>query len=168
MDIRTSRWAASLAALCFVAPAFAQQPPATPAKPGQQAPRLTKVAAEKLIQEQDAKRIEAMVKADLPALETLFTKDMVYTHSSGKVDTKVTLLEALKAGTTKYLSVGLSEQKYQVLGNTVIVTGIADVKVQGAQGEVAFKARFTEVWTRQRNEWRFAAWQTTKLAEEKK
>lgn len=162
MKIQTSRWVAPLAALCLITPAWGQE--AKPAQP----PRLTKADAEKTIKEQDAKRIEAMIKADLATLETILAKDLTYTHSNGKVDTKETLLDALRMGTTKYLAVTFTEPKYQVYGNTVVATGIAEVKVQNGTTEVAFKARFTEVWTRQRNEWRFAAWQTTRLPEEKK
>lgn len=162
MKIVTSRWIAPLAALCLVVPALAQD-----AKPAQ-APRLTRADAEKAIKEQDAKRIEALLKADASALETILAKDLTYTHSNGKVDTKESLLEGLKAGTIKYLGVTLADPKYQVYGNTVIVTGLADIKVQSGPNEMAFKARFIEIWTRQRNEWRFAAWQTTRLPEEKK
>ena len=162
MKIHTLRWAATPTVFCLTIPVLAQD-----AKP-QQPPRLTKADAEKAIQEQDAKRIEAMLKGDLVTLETILAKDLTYTHSSGKVDTKESLLEALKTGATKYLGVTLSEPKYQLYGNTVIATGLAEVKVKSGANEVAFKARFIEVWTRQRNEWRFAAWQTTRLPEEKK
>lgn len=162
MKIHTVRWAAPLVAFCLVAPVLAQD--AKPAQPQ----RLTKADAEKAIKEQDAKRIEAMVKADLTTLETILAKDLTYTHSNGKVDTKESLLEALKTGAMKYVSVAFTDPKYQVYGNTVITTGVAEVKVQNGANEVAFKARFIEVWTRQRNEWRFAAWQTTRLPEEKK
>lgn len=115
----------------------------------------------------DTQRIEALVKGDLAALETIFTKDLTYTHSNGKVDTKESLLEALKTGATKYLAVTLSDKKHQVYGNTVLVTGVAEIKVKSGENEVSFKARFTEVWTRQKGEWRFAAWQTTRLPETK-
>ena len=153
------------AALVASAPVFAQQ-----ATPTQQAtPQKTPTRAEAIAATNDAetKRIEALVKGDMAALEAMFTKDMVYTHSNGKVDTKETLLESLKTGATKYLAVVLSEKKHQVYGNTVIVTGIAEVKVKSGENEVAFKARFTEVWTRQKGEWKFALWQTTRLPETK-
>ncbi len=144
------------AALVIAAPVFAQQK-TTP----------TRAEAIEATNAADVKRIEALVKADITVLDALFTKDMVYTHSSGKTDTKETLLDALKTGATKYLSVVLSEKKHQVYGNTVIVTGITEVKVKSGENEVAFKARFTEVWTRQKGEWHFAAWQTTRLPETK-
>ncbi|MBB6048923.1 nuclear transport factor 2 family protein [Armatimonas rosea] len=147
------------AALVAPAPVFAQQAPA------QKTP--TRAEAIAATNEADTKRIDAMVKGDLAALETIFTKDLTYTHSSGKSDTKESLLEAMKTGATKYLAVTLSEKKHQVYGNTVIVTGLTEVKVKAGENEVAFKARFTEVWTRQKGEWRFAAWQTTRLPEAK-
>ena len=152
-------------ALVAPAPVYAQQATPTQQATPQKAP--TRAEAIAAANDADTKRIEALVKGDMAALEAIFTKDMVYTHSSGKVDTKETLLEALKTGATKYLSVVLSEKKHQVYGNTVIVTGIAEVKVKSGENEVVFKARFTEVWTRQKGEWRFALWQTTRLPEAK-
>lgn len=147
------------AALVAPAPVFAQQPPT------QKIP--TRAEAIAATNEADTKRIDAMVKGDMAALETIFTKDLTYTHSNGKIDTKESLLEAMKTGATKYLGVTLSEKKHQTYGNTVIISGIAEVKVKAGENEVAFKARFTEVWTRQKGEWRFAAWQTTRLPEAK-
>jgi ketosteroid isomerase-like protein len=147
------------AALVAPAPVFAQQAPTQKIPTRAEAIAATNAA--------DTKRIEAMVKGDLTALETTFTKDLTYTHSNGKVDTKESLLEALKTGATKYLAVTLTEKKHQVYGNTVLISGIAEVKVKAGENEVTFKARFTEVWTRQKGEWRFAAWQTTRLPEAK-
>ena len=154
------------AALLVAAPVFAQQTVAPQAAP-QQSNRLTKEEAIAATDAADAKRIEALVKGDLEALDKIFAKDMIYTHSNGKVDTKESLLAALKEGKTKYLSVGLSDKKHQNYGNTVIIAGIAEIKVKAGENEVSFKARFTEVWTRQKGEWHFAAWQTTRLPEEK-
>lgn len=138
------------------APVFAQQK-TTP----------TRAEAIEATNAAETKRIEALVKGDVDALDALFTKDMVYTHSSGKVDTKEILLESLKTGATKYLSLVLTEKKHQVYGNTVVVTGLAEIKVKAGESEVGFKARFIEIWTRQKGEWKFAAWQTTRLPEAK-
>ena len=153
------------AALVAPAPVFAQQATPTQQATPQKAP--TRAEAIAAANDADTKRIEALVKGDMAALEAIFTKDMVYTHSNGKVDTKETLLESLKTGATKYLAVVLSEKKHQVHGNTVIVTGIAEVKVKSGENEVAFQAHFTEAWTRQKGEWKFALWQTTRLPETK-
>jgi hypothetical protein len=143
------------AALVVSAPVFAQQ----------KSP--TRTEAIEATNAADTKRIEALLKADTEALDTLLAKDMTYTHSNGKMDTKETLLEAIKTGATKYLSITLSEKKHQTYANTVVITGVAEVKVKAGENEVAFKARFIEVWTRQKGEWRFAAWQTTKIPEAK-
>ena len=36
----------------------------------------------------DRRRMEAMCKGDIPALKGLLADDLVYTHSSARVDTK--------------------------------------------------------------------------------
>ena len=167
---RFSSLAAFIALAGLVAPglAFAQDAPPAAQPPAQTAPRLSAKEAVAAVKQADLDRIAAMVKVDIAALETVFDDKMVYTHSSGKVDTKASLLEALRTGATKYMSVEFVEPEYQAFGNTVVCTGVAKVSVKNATGDVNFSARFTEVWTRKRGVWKLVVWQTTRLPEEKK
>lgn len=49
-------------------------------------------------------RLAALVAADLHALEHLLHPDLEYTHSTGRVDNRQSLLELMASGTTRYMS----------------------------------------------------------------
>ena len=48
--------------------------------------------------ELDKQRMDAMAKKDLAALNTLISDDLVYTHSSARLDTKKTLIGNMESG----------------------------------------------------------------------
>ena len=50
--------------------------------------------AEKII-ELDRQRMEAMAKKDIATLNKLISNDLVYTHSSARLDTKESLIGAM-------------------------------------------------------------------------
>ena len=47
--------------------------------------------------------------------------------------------------------------------STVVIVGLAQISVKSPSGPTRFRARFTDVWARQQERWRFVAWQTTRL-----
>lgn len=113
----------------------------------------------------DKKRMEAMAKKDVAALKTLLCKGLVYTHSSGRQDTKDSLIQGMESGTTVYTSIVPSEVKAQDLGNAVVLTGVAAISVNSSGKANSFRVRFTDVYENQNGTWRMIAWQSTKLPE---
>jgi ketosteroid isomerase-like protein len=75
--------------------------------------------------ELDKKRMAAMSKKDIATLNALLSDDLVYTHSSARLDTKQSLIGAMESGATVYTSVEPSEVKAQDLGDAVVLTGVA-------------------------------------------
>ena len=43
-------------------------------------------------------RYRAMVRVDIDRLDTLLDDDLIFTHASGKIDSKRTFLESLRSG----------------------------------------------------------------------
>ena len=74
----------------------------------------------------DKKRMRAMAAKDTA---TLLADDLVYTHSSARLDTKQSLIANMKSGATVYSAVDPSEVWAQDLGDAVILTGVAQIKV---------------------------------------
>jgi hypothetical protein len=118
-----------------------------------------------MIIELDLKRKTAMAQKDTAALKNLLCKGLVYTHSSGRQDTKQSLIEGMESGKTVYTSMVPSEVKAQDLGNAVVLTGVAAISVDSNGKPNSFRVRFTDVYENQNGTWRMITWQSTKLPE---
>jgi len=111
----------------------------------------------------DRKRMDAMGKKDIATLNTLIADDLIYCHSSARLDTKQSLIGAMQSGATVYTSVVPSDVKAQDLGDSVVLTGIAQIKVVSNGTPNAFGVRFTDVYAKRGNNWQMVTWQSTRL-----
>jgi len=111
----------------------------------------------------DKERMQAMADKDIAKLDNLLCKDLIYTHSSARLDTKQSLIAAMESGATVYTAVEPSDVTARDLGDVVVLTGIAqiDVVLDGAPN--TFGVRFTDVYQNQNGTWRMVTWQSTKL-----
>ena len=111
----------------------------------------------------DRRRMLAMAKKDTATLESLLADDLIYTHSSARLDTKRSLIDAMVSGKTVYTGVEPSDVKAQDLGDTVVLTGVAQIKVTANGAANAFGVRFTDVYARRDGRWQMVTWQSTRL-----
>ena len=111
----------------------------------------------------DKKRMTAMAQKDVAALKNMLCKGLIYTHSSGRQDTKESLITGMESGSTVYTSVVPSEVKAQDLGNAVVLTGVAAISVNSKGKPNSFRVRFTDVYENQNGTWRMITWQSTKI-----
>ena len=118
-----------------------------------------------MIIELDKKRMTATAQKDTAALKTMLCKGLVYTHSSGRQDTKQSLIEGIESGSTVYTSLVPSDVKAQDFGNVVVLTGVAAISVNSKGKPNSFRVRFTDVYENQNGTWRMVTWQSTKLPE---
>ena len=70
-----------------------------------------------------------MAQKDLATLNELISDDLIYTHSSARLDTKKSLIGNMESGATVYTSVVPSDVKAQDLGDTVVLTGSCKISV---------------------------------------
>jgi len=105
------------------------------------------------------RRIEAMVKGDVQALEEILADDLIYTHTTARLDTKASFIDAVKTGKSNYKSVDRKNVEVRNLGDTAVVTGHARFHV----GDNKFAARFTDVYAKRNGSWQMVAWQSTRL-----
>ncbi|WP_170304227.1 nuclear transport factor 2 family protein [Duganella radicis] len=111
----------------------------------------------------EQQRCTAMMGADVPLLSQLFADDMVWIHASAKVDGKAGVLNTIGSGKTKYLAIDCSDQQVRLYGETAIVGGVADMKLESA-GEVrSLKNRYTIHWLKQAGGWQVVNWQSTSV-----
>jgi ketosteroid isomerase-like protein len=113
--------------------------------------------------ELDAERMRAMTSKDYARLEEVIADELVYTHSSARVDTKRSLLDNMRSGAAVYTGLEASEVKAQDLGDAVVLTGIARIAVELEGKPNQFAVRFTDVYARRDGKWRMVCWQSTRL-----
>ena len=101
----------------------------------------------------DRKRMQAMANKDIDTLNTLLADDLVYTHSSARLDTKQSLIGNMESGSTVYNAVEPSDVKAQDLGSAVVLTGVARIRVTSGGQPNAFAVRFTDVYANKGGKW---------------
>jgi ketosteroid isomerase-like protein len=120
--------------------------------------------AQKII-ELDRTRMRAMAQKDIATLNALLSDDLVYTHSTARLDTKKSLIEAMESGKTVYTAVEPSEVQAQDLGDAVVLTGSAQIRVVSNGNPLSFRVRFTDVYANKNGQWQMVAWQSTRIPE---
>ena len=113
----------------------------------------------------DKKRMDAMCHKDIPTLHALLADDLIYTHSSARLDTKQSLIGGMEAGTTVYAAIEPSDVKAQDFGDAVVLTGAARIHVTANGNPINFGVRFTDVYVNKGGQWQMVAWQSTRLPE---
>ena len=118
-----------------------------------------------MVIELDQKRMTAMAQKDVATLKALLADDLIYTHSSARLDTKASLVGNMESGATVYSSVVPSDVVAQDCGDAVVLTGVARISVNSGGNAMKFGVRFTDVWAKRGGQWQMVVWQSTKLPE---
>jgi ketosteroid isomerase-like protein len=113
--------------------------------------------------ELDRKRMTAMAEKDIATLNAVVADDLIYTHSSARVDTKQSLIGAMQSGATVYTGVEPSNVVAQDLGDTVVLTGVAAISVNSGGKPNSFRVRFIDVYANRGGTWQMVTWQSTRL-----
>lgn len=106
-------------------------------------------------------RITAMCEQDDEALDRLLSDAMVYTHSSGSVDTKATFLDNVRNGPVQYKTIDRSEDSVRLVGDTALFSGRAAIHLEFGGHPVDLDLRYLAVWVQVDGTWRFEAWHST-------
>ena len=115
--------------------------------------------------ELDRKRMTAMAEKDVATLNALLGDDLIYTHSSARLDTKQSLVGTMQSGATVYTAVVPSDVVAQDLGDAVVLTGVAAISVVSGGKPNSFRVRFTDVYASRGGTWQMVTWQSTRLAD---
>ena len=113
----------------------------------------------------DDKLRAAMAAGDIDTLATHLAKDLSWTHSSGKTDTKESFLGVFAAGTTQYYSLAVRDTQARVYGNIFVLEGVVfgDVTKDGLDKKLVNK--FLTVWQKSGSgHFVLQAWQSTGMS----
>jgi ketosteroid isomerase-like protein len=113
----------------------------------------------------DKKRMTASAAKDIDTLNTLIAEDLIYTHSSARMDTKASLTGAMQSGSTVYTAMTPSDVVAQDLGDTVVLTGVCAISVLSGGKPNSFRVRFIDVYAKRASGWQMVTWQSTKLVD---
>lgn len=102
-------------------------------------------------------RFEAVLAADVEALERLLHPDLVYTHSSGVADTKQSYVEGIRDGVWVYRSVKRIDQSIVVDGDVGLVLSRLAMEIEARGKPGSIDTRALSVWVLRGGAWRLIA-----------
>jgi hypothetical protein len=145
-------------ALCFLFLLFSL----TVASSGLVAQQPAALGREALLASNSA-RFTAMVRDDLPSLDTLLAPELTYIHSDGALESKAQFLATLKTGQLRYQAIEPTDLKARLYGDVGVVTGRSRMRVRVGSELLRFGIRFTAIYRRTATSWVLVAWQATRL-----
>ncbi len=110
-------------------------------------------------------RTAALERNDVPALDKILGDDLTYVHASGKVDTKTSILEAIRFGQIRYVSWQVKGMHVRVIGDTAVLNGeylvrVTDHRVQPDPFDI--NILILSVYAKRGGRWQQIAWESTR------
>lgn len=109
----------------------------------------------------EARRREAMLAGDAPALSDLLHEDLVYTHSTSGVDGKTSFIEKCSNGGLRYQSIEVSECFVTSLPQGALVHYDMKMEVEVSGVRRVVNSRAMSVWTEKQAVVRLIAFHAT-------
>ena len=100
-----------------------------------------------------AKYCQAMTDADIGTLRALVAEDTVFTHMSGKRQTREEYFDDIARGRLRYFSIGIENPVIEVDGDraTVSFTSVLNANAYGARG--TFRMSGVHAWEKRNGAW---------------
>jgi ketosteroid isomerase-like protein len=114
----------------------------------------------KKIEELENKRYDAMLNADIHVLDDLLHEDLIYSHSTGGLDTKEIYLNALRDGVSIYKTVKRDDQTVRIKGDIGLVFNHVQIHAEHKGSDLRLDNRLLAVWSRDKGIWRLLAIQS--------
>lgn len=119
---------------------------------------------EQQIRTLEERRRQAMINCDMDFLESIYTRDLTYSHSDGKSDSKDSYLQGMRAGTWVYSGFESREEQIRRVGDCVVINGLIDMDVVIRGEPMLLNSRYISVWKAGNNGWQMIAWQSTRYS----
>ena len=115
-----------------------------------------KVQAVKEVVRTEDNRVQAVLHADTATLGRLLADELVYTHSTGRVDTKTSFIQNIQSKELIYEKMEHADVNVRVYGGVALLTGRSAVRVRSARmpGQAqSFEIRFLNVYAKKNRAW---------------
>lgn len=121
---------------------------------------------EKVILRLESEGRVATLKNDIKANDRLLADNWLNVNPDGSITSKAKLMELLKDGSFKIMSIDNDEVKVRVFGESAVVTGRSTTKRAGQGNEVVTRqVRFTRVYARRRGRWQVVSAHNTLISQ---
>lgn len=111
----------------------------------------------------DDERVAATKSGDRARLDAIYSNDLHYAHSNGKIDTKASYVESLVKRSTVYEKYDYQTREFRPAGpGVVLMYGRVLIQSSNASGQQKNDLNFLSVWRQENGKWRFLAWQSCK------
>ena len=111
----------------------------------------------------EAKRCEALLAADLSALEPLLSERLAFGHANAVTDDKAQLLTKMASGNIVYQTLGVTDTRIIELGETVLLLSRLTAQVTVGGQEKLIDNQTLSVWVNEAGQWRLVAYQPTPI-----
>ncbi len=106
---------------------------------------------------------QATMKKDGAALEKLLHKDLSYTHSSTKNETKADVIKSVTTGKSSVEAIEFSGTTVRVYGNTALVKGKVDITNKTDGKSTTSNLDILHVWVKGSQGWQMVGRQAVRL-----
>ena len=113
----------------------------------------------------DDERIAATRAADRARLAAVYSDDLHYGHSNGKIDNKTSQIQGITTGGNKYERFEHKDRNFrQAAPGIVVMTGRVLIHMSNIQSgeKITNDLNYLAVWREEKGKWRFLAWQSCK------
>jgi hypothetical protein len=109
----------------------------------------------------DDERVAATKSGDRARLDAIYSDELHYAHSNGKIDNKKSYVDSLVTRATVYEKFDYQTREFRPVGpGVVMMLGRALVQSSNASGRQNNDLNFLAVWKEEKGKWRFIAWQS--------
>jgi ketosteroid isomerase-like protein len=112
------------------------------------------------IEELENKRYDAMLNTDIHVLDDLLHEELIYSHSTGGLDTKEMYLNALRDKVSVYKTVKRNDQTVKVIDDIGLVFNHVLIHAEHKGSDLRLNNRLLAVWSRDKGIWRLLAVQS--------
>jgi hypothetical protein len=113
----------------------------------------------------DDERVAATIAADRTRLEAIFSDELRYAHSNGRVDTKTSYVDSIASHRSVYTSYDYQNRTFLPAGpGVVLMFGRVVINAGTVEKINLLDLNFLAVWREENGKWRFLAWQSCRNA----
>ena len=120
-------------------------------------------ADEKEVMALERQRFAAMVAEDTVFLQRVLAEDLLYSHTSGFVDTKQSFIRSIASKALDYQVMDLKAVVSRAYKGTVILNGTMTIKVLFEGKLLDMSVKYLDVYRKKGKSWELVAWQSAKL-----